>query len=74
MKDLDSFKQLAKDIIGMCNSGGFRLTKFILNSNQLLLPITEYQKRLGIGDIYRMWKHLDLLEFERMHFLFWCVL
>ena len=54
MTDLDSFKQLAKDIIGMRNSGGFHLTKFIPNSNQLLLPITEYQKRLGTGDIYRM--------------------
>ena len=48
MRDLESAKQLVKDVISMCKSGGFHLTTFISNNKELLLLIPEHQRRLGM--------------------------
>ena len=48
MRDLESAKQLVKNVISMCKSGGFHLTKFISNNKELLLSIPEHQRRLGM--------------------------
>ena len=47
-RDLESAKQLVKDVISMCMSGGFHLTKFISNNKELLLSIPVHQRRLGM--------------------------
>ena len=39
-----------KDVINMCKSGGFHLTEFISNNKELLLPVPENQRRMGVGD------------------------
>ena len=54
MRDLESAKQLVKDVISMCKSGGFHLTKFISNNKELLLSIPESQRRFGMKnqDLY----------------------
>ena len=39
-----------KDIINMCKSGGFHLTKFIFNNKELLLSVPENQRRMGVKD------------------------
>ena len=49
IEDLDSAKQLVKDVINMCKSGGFHLTKFISN-NKELLSVPENQRRMGVKD------------------------
>ena len=54
IEDLDSAKQLVKDVINMCKFGGFHLTKFISNNKELLLSLTENQNRMGV-------KYQDLL-------------
>ena len=41
VKDLDTAKTLVKNVINMCKSGGFNLTKFISNSRELLTSIPE---------------------------------
>ena len=46
MRDLESAKQLVKDVISMCKGDGFHLTKFISNNKELLLSIPEHQRRL----------------------------
>ena len=51
IEDLDSAKQLVKDVINMCNSGGFHLTKFISNNKELLLSVPEHQRRMGVKDL-----------------------
>ena len=38
-------KQFVKDVISMCRSGGFNLTKSVFNSKELLQSIPEQQKR-----------------------------
>ena len=43
-------KQLVKDVISMCGSGGFNLTKFVSNSKELLQSIPEQQRRQGTKD------------------------
>ena len=48
IEHLDPAKQLVKDIINMSKSGGFHLTKFISNKKELLLPIPEHQRRMGV--------------------------
>ena len=48
--DLDSAKELMKDVINMWKSGGFHLTKFISNNKELLLSVPENQRRMGIKD------------------------
>ena len=50
IEDLDSAKQLVKDVINMCKSGGFHLTKFISNNKELLLSVPENQRRMGVKD------------------------
>ena len=50
IEDLDSAKQLVKDVINMCKSGGFLLTKLISNNEGLLLSVPEYQRRMGVKD------------------------
>ena len=42
MRDLESAKQLVEDVISMCKSGGFHVTKFISNNKELLLSIPEH--------------------------------
>ena len=48
MRDLESAKQLVKDVISICKSGGFHLTKFISNNKELLFSIPEHQRRMGM--------------------------
>ena len=43
-------KHLVKDVISMCKSGGFNLTKFVSNSKGLVQSIPEQQKRQGTKD------------------------
>ena len=51
VKDLDTAKTLVKNVINMCKSGGFNLTKFISNSRELLISIPEDKRRPGIKDL-----------------------
>ena len=39
LKDVESAKELLKDIMNMCKAVGFQLTKFISSSKGLLLSI-----------------------------------
>ena len=39
-----------KEVISMCKSGGFNLTKFVSNSKGLVQSIPEQQKRQGTKD------------------------
>ena len=48
IEDLDSAKQLMKDVINICKSGGFHLTKFISNNKELLLSVSENQRKMGV--------------------------
>ena len=48
IEDLDSAKQLMKDVINICKSGGFHLTKFISNNKDLLLSVSENQRKMGV--------------------------
>ena len=51
IEDLDSAKHFVKDVINMCKSGDFHLTKFISNNNkELLLSVPENQRRMGVKD------------------------
>ena len=50
IEDLDSAKQLVKNVINMCKSGGLHLTKFISNNKELLLSVPENQRRMGVKD------------------------
>ena len=43
IEDLDSAKQLVQDVINMCKSGGFHLTKFISSNKELLLSVPKSQ-------------------------------
>ena len=51
VKDLDTAKTLVKNVINMCKSGGFNLTKFISNSRELLISIPEDKRRPGVKDL-----------------------
>ena len=46
---------LVKNIVDMCNIGGFHLTKFISNNRELLMSISEDQRRNGV-------KNADLIS------------
>ena len=48
--DINIAKQLLKDVLSMCKSGGFNLTKFIFNRKKLLQSILEQQRRRGTKD------------------------
>ena len=48
IEDLDSAKQLMKDVINICKSGGFHLTRFISNNKELLLSVPENQRKMGV--------------------------
>ena len=50
VEDLDYVKQLVKNIINMCKSGCFYLTKFISNNKELLLSLPKHQKKTGVND------------------------
>ena len=39
---------LVKNVVEMCKSGGYNLTKFISNSMELLISIPEDQRRNGV--------------------------
>ena len=51
VKDLDTAKTLVKNVINMCRSGGFNLTKFISNNKELLISIPEDKRRPGVNDL-----------------------
>ena len=70
IRDLDSAKQLVKDVIITWKSGSFHLTKFIFNNKGLLFSVPENQ-RMGVKDqelsggyleIYQMRKHWEFIE------------
>ena len=46
---------LVKNIVDMCSIGGFHLTKFISNNRELLMSISEDQRRNGV-------KNADLIS------------
>ena len=46
---------LMKNVVDMCKSGGFPLTKFISNNRELLMSILEDQRRNGV-------KNADLID------------
>ena len=50
IEDLHSGKELVKDVINICKSGGFHLIKFIYNDKELLLSIPEYQRIMEVSD------------------------
>ena len=49
IQKFDSVKLLVKDVVNLCKSGGFHLTKFISNK-ELLLLAPENQGRMGVKD------------------------
>ena len=51
VKDLDTAKTLVKNVINMCKSGGFNLTKFISNSRELSISIPDDKRRPGVKDL-----------------------
>ena len=51
VEDLDTAKTLVKNVINMCKSGGFNLTKCISNSKELLISIPENKRRPGVKDL-----------------------
>ena len=51
VKDLDTAKTLVNNVINMCRSGGFNLTKFISNRKELLISIPEDKRRPGVKDL-----------------------
>ena len=51
VKDLETAKTLVKNVIYMCRSGAFNLTKFISNSKELLISIPEDKRRPGVKDL-----------------------
>ena len=53
LKSLDNEKEaikLIKNVKAMCESGGFKLTKFLSNSKQVLQSIDEADRRQGVKD------------------------
>ena len=74
IEDLNSAKQLVKDVINMSMSGGFHLTKFISNNKALLLSVPDHHRRMGVkdqdlsGDLPNE-SIGNLLGFKRRHFL-----
>ena len=50
VEDLDSTKTLVKNVINVCRSGGFNLTKFVSISKELLISIPEDKRRPGVKD------------------------
>ena len=50
MKDVQAAKQLLQNVINMCKSGGFNLTKFMSNSKELLATIPEEKRKEGVKD------------------------
>ena len=50
VEGLDSAKQLVNDVINMCKSVGFYLTKFTSNNKKLLLSVSEHERRMEVKD------------------------
>ena len=50
VKDVQSAKQLVQNVINICKSGGFNLTKFMSNSKELLAIIPEEKRKDGMKD------------------------
>ena len=53
LKSLDNEMEaikLIKNVKAMCASGGFKLTKFLSNSKQVLQSIDEADRRQGVKD------------------------
>ena len=52
VKDVKTAIRLLHDIITMCASGGFKLTKIISNRVEVFQSVTETEKRKGVKNIY----------------------
>ena len=53
LKSLDNEREaikLIKNVKAMCASGGFKLTKFLSNSKQVLQSVDEADRRQGVKD------------------------
>ena len=53
LKSLDNEREaikLIKNVKAMCESGGFKLTKFLSNRKQVLQSIDEADRRQGVTD------------------------
>ena len=66
LKSVDDPKMamiLVKNVIDMCKSGGFHLTKFISSNRELLISIPKDQRRNGVknADLIEMIFHLKRL-------------
>ena len=49
-EDMESAKELVKDVMNVFKAGGFHLTNFISNKKEFLLSIPESQRRIGVKD------------------------
>ena len=59
LKDVESAKELVKDVMNMCKAGGFQLTKFICQSQRVG---EELMSRIKIYQVnFQMRKHWTLL-------------
>ena len=62
--DLSAAKILVKNVVDMCKSGGFHLTKFISNNRELLMNIfdnqTRYVKNADLIDIWILFNRISL--------------
>ena len=50
MRDVQARKQLVQNLINMCKSGGFNLTKFMSNSKELPATFPEEKRKEGVKD------------------------
>ena len=50
MKDVQSANQLVQNVINMCKSGGFNLTKFMSKNEELLATIPEENRKEAVKD------------------------
>ena len=61
--DLSAAKILVKNVVDMCKSGGFHLTKFISNNRELLMNIfdnqTRYVKNADLIDIWILFNRIS---------------
>ena len=62
--DLSAAKILVKNVVDMCKSGGFHLTKFTSNNRELLMNIfdnqTRYVKNADLIDIWILFNRISL--------------
>ena len=62
MKDVQSAKQLVQNMINMCKSVGFNLTKFMSNSKKLLATIPKEKRKEGLEILQttRRWESVGI--------------